>query len=213
MSFGPALALGIASVGEYIDVKLIDPPEAEELVRRLNEVAARGVEFLGAAHLGDADPGLSKIVDEARYVFGVATKVLQERAPASDAEATLGAMIQAFHDNSEAIVERDAKGIKRKIDVKAGVIELRLGGADEYSALDRAGVVGSLATFSVCVPLSSDGAVRPREIVEALGGKDLPFVALRLGLMAKGTSPLELSAHKKAAVVPKAAVEQPALNL
>src|SRR5690606_11527822 len=47
MSFGPALALGIASVGEYVDIKLIDPPESQELVERLNQVAASGGRFLG----------------------------------------------------------------------------------------------------------------------------------------------------------------------
>jgi radical SAM family uncharacterized protein/radical SAM-linked protein len=202
MSFGPALALGIASVGEFIDVKLIDPPEPGDLVRRLNEVAAQGVEFLGAAFLDESDPGLSKIVDEARYVFGVATEVLRDRAPDREPEETLRAMIEEFHARPEVLVVRDAKGIKRNVDVRAGTTELRLGGPEEYAALERAGVVGSLLTFCVRVPLSSDGAVRPREIIEALGGKDLPFVALREGLIAKGTSPLELSAHKKVKASP-----------
>lgn len=201
MSFGPALALGIASVGEYIDVKLIDPPEPEELVQRLNQVAARGVRFVGAAHLGEQDPGLSKIVDEARYVFGIASDVLRTGEESEPPEKALARLLDDFETREEVTVERDVKGIKRKIDVKQGISDLRLGGSSERELLDRAGIVGSLVTFAVSVPMSAAGAVRPREIVEALGGKELPFVALRVGLMAKGRSPLDLGAYRKAPLV------------
>jgi hypothetical protein len=33
--------------------------------------------------------------------------------------------------------------------------------------------------------------------VEAIGGKELPFVAVRTALLARGHSPLQLSEHKK----------------
>src|SRR5690606_12080471 len=90
------------------------------------------------------------------------------------------------------------KGIKRKINVTAGVRDLKIGGASEAEALQVAGIVGDLLSFSVRVPLSSDGAVRSREIVEALCEKDLPFVALRRDLRAKGHGLLELAPHRKA---------------
>jgi hypothetical protein len=35
MSFGPALSLGVASLDEYADIKLLDPPPVDELVARL----------------------------------------------------------------------------------------------------------------------------------------------------------------------------------
>jgi radical SAM-linked protein len=205
MSFGPALALGIASTAECIDVKLIDPPEPEELIARLNEVAAVGVRFLEAAYLGDSDPGLAKIIDEANYVVAISAFALaaeEKDQGVSSPEEALSGLIRKFHAKVEVTVERDVKGIKRRIDVKNGTRDLRLGTDVDRAALSRAGIVGDLHCFTVAVPLDSSGAVRAREIVEAIGGKELPFVALRTALLAKGTSPFLLSAHKK---VPKVA--------
>src|SRR5690606_23285642 len=77
MSFGPALALGLASLDEYLDIELLDAPPPEELVRRLNEASVPGLEFLGAAPLGPQDPGLSKIVSSAVYVVGLSNTTLE----------------------------------------------------------------------------------------------------------------------------------------
>ena len=40
MSFGPALSLGVASLDEYADVKLLDPPPERELLERLEAHAS-----------------------------------------------------------------------------------------------------------------------------------------------------------------------------
>ena len=48
LSFGPALGLGIPSLGELLDVKLAEPVPASELVRRLQRVTLDGVDWLGA---------------------------------------------------------------------------------------------------------------------------------------------------------------------
>ncbi len=196
MSFAPALALGVASLGEYIDVKLIDPPDPEELLLRLNQAASAGVEFLGAAFLGDQDPGLAKIIDEARYVIGISVEHLASLGNGS-AEQALEAALDRYHESPEVVVERDVKGIKRRIDVKAGLSELRLGTTEDDEQLRKAGVVGRLLSLAVRSPLSAAGAVRVREIVEALFEKDFPFIAVRSALCANSLSPLDLAAHQK----------------
>src|SRR6185295_14282600 len=89
MTFSPALSLGVASLGEYLDVRLIDAPEPEELVRRLNKVTAGGVRFLDAVRLGPDHPRVTGIVDGARYVVALAKRVVDE----SGGEAWLGARI------------------------------------------------------------------------------------------------------------------------
>lgn len=197
MSFGPALALGIASLGECIDVKLIDPPDPAELVRRLNEVAAVGVRFLGAAPLGESDPGLAKIIDEANYVIAISRAALRQRASGGDPDVHLLDLVERFQKAEEVVVERDVKGIKRRIDVKGGVSELRVGDEKSRELLRRAGIVGDIACLAVRVPLEAQGAVRVREIVEGLADKQLPFVALRAALLARGESLLSLSHPQK----------------
>ncbi len=194
MSFGPALALGIASLDEYVDIKLIDAPEPDELIERLNAVAAGGVEFLDAVKLGPGDPGLSKIIDCAEYVLAFPEVLL-----GSHPEDQLAAWIAEFLVRDEAIVLRDVKGLKKKVDVRRGISELHLGGAEEYLALAEAGVVGRVVAAAVSVPLHQSGAVRSREIVEALTGSfDMPFVAVRTALLARSQSPLILAPHRKA---------------
>lgn len=196
MSFAPALALGVASLGEYIDMKLIDPPAPDELVARLNDVATAGLQFRGAAFLGDGDPGLAKIIDEARYLLAFSTDQLAGFGEGS-ADETLERALHDYHASEDVSVVRDVKGIKRRIDVKAGIAELRLGQSSDYELLDQAGVVGRLSCLAVRAPLSAAGAVRVREMVEALFEKDFPFIAVRTALCAKETSPLELEVHKK----------------
>ena len=55
LSFGPALGLGIPSLGELLDVTLVDDVSPDELLRRLARVTLDGIEFLEAARLGPAD--------------------------------------------------------------------------------------------------------------------------------------------------------------
>ena len=49
LSFGPALGLGIPSLGELVDVTLVDDVAPDELLRRLARVTLDGIEFLEAA--------------------------------------------------------------------------------------------------------------------------------------------------------------------
>jgi len=202
MSFGPALALGIASLEEYIDIKLIDPPGAVELVQALNQAACAGLHFTKAEFLGTQDPGLSKIVDAARFVIGFSASSLDAQLGNDEqlARAWIARKVDEFQSSEHVSVVRDVKGIKRKIDVKAGILSIHAGGAPDFAALLGAGVVGVDACFSVTVSLGQSGSVRPREIVDAIVGPDLPFIAVRAALLAKGTSPLDLSVHARPVV-------------
>ncbi len=205
MSFGPALALGVSSIDEYIDIKLIDPPEMPQLITALNQAASGGLRFVAAAVLGERDPGLAKIVDAARFVIGFSADVLAcaGRSSGDDARGRITDLVARFESSDEVTVERDVKGIKRKIDVKAGVWQIETGDDAAHQELIQSGVVGVAACFSVTVGMGQSGSVRPREIVEAIVGADVPFIAARAALLAHGRSPLDLEAHKKPIPVPK----------
>lgn len=205
MSFGPALALGLASLDEYLDIELLDAPPPEELVRRLNEASAPGLEFLGAAPLGPQDPGLSKIVSSAVYVVGLSSTTLERLGGRSGVEQR----VRQFLDRSEAWVRRDVKGVGRKVDVRAGVTALWLGDEAEREELRRAGIVGRLTPLKVVLPLGSGGTVRLGEVIEALfGAADVPHVGVRVALRAGETSPLDLVAHRRPPRLPGPAVAE-----
>ena len=58
--FGPALGLGMPSLGELLDVKLSDEVTPAELLRRLNAVSLAGIEFLAAAALQESASALGR---------------------------------------------------------------------------------------------------------------------------------------------------------
>ncbi|HEU4405764.1 MAG TPA: TIGR03960 family B12-binding radical SAM protein [Polyangiaceae bacterium] len=188
-SFGPALSLGVFSVDEYLDVKLLVDVEPAELVRRLNEAAPSGLRFTGGARLGPADPGLTKVIGSARYALAFARGALGGR-PEGGLEAAAARLIEA----PSLVVRRVIEGNEKRIDVRAALRSLAVEAPSARAALGRAGFVGELAVVEAEVALSNNGAVKASEIVEALFGEpDVSHRALRTALLtAEGLSPLAI---------------------
>ncbi len=214
MSFAPALGHGIVSVGELVDIKLMDAPaDTEELLTRLNRSSSGGISFRGAVRLGAQDPALSKILDGARYVLALSSSALSRFG----GERGVRERVEAFLAQSEVTVLRalkgDAKGgtqaLGRKVDVRRAVLALTVGAAAAAEELQHAGIVGRVVPLEVTCALGNDGSVRLGEVVQALFGEDVPFVGLRAALLASGGSPLDLERHRKARPVaaPSVALE------
>jgi radical SAM family uncharacterized protein/radical SAM-linked protein len=177
LSFGPALGLGIPSLGELLDVKLIDRVPPAELVHRLQAVTLTGIDFLGAAALGDNDRALGRVIAEAEFAA---------RLPAG-ADAAVGVALARFADaeGTPLRIERHSdRGIGRVVDVRKSLRSIELFEDDRVRArLDWGD--GALVRFRVAV--SHEGSARPSEVLAALFGADLaPRAELaRLGLWAR----------------------------
>jgi len=197
LSFGPALSLGIASLDEYVDAKLIDAPDPETLLAHLNQAAPDGLAFRGAAQLGPADPGITRILNGARYIIGLAESVAADFG----GPAGLDERIRELMARPEARVQRKIKGIGKIVDVRAFVRSLAVGGEAARQRLAEAGIVGRVVPLELEVSLSQSGAVKIVEVLEALlGDASVPHVAVRTALLASGSSPLDLAAHQKSLV-------------
>ena len=194
MTYGPALSLGIASLDEYLDAKLIDAPDAATLVARLNEAAAGGLRFTGAVELGPNDPALSRIITGARYVIALAGSALGDIG----GRAVLEARVQAFLEAETAPVRRNIKGIGKIVDVRSYVTALSIGGDAARALLREAGLIGSMVPLEVEVRLGPSGATKVAEIVEVVtGDAAFPHQAVRTALLASGASPLDVDAHRR----------------
>jgi radical SAM superfamily enzyme YgiQ (UPF0313 family) len=68
-TFGPALALGVASLDEKIEVDLIDAPEAPEMLAALRHASGAGLRFTRAERLAHGAPSLGATVNGARYII------------------------------------------------------------------------------------------------------------------------------------------------
>jgi radical SAM family uncharacterized protein/radical SAM-linked protein len=194
MTFGPALSLGVASVDEYLDVRLLGAPPPDDLVARLGPVAAEGLRFVAATRLGPMDPRLSAVIDGARYVVALARNATRELG----GDAWLAERIQSFLAKESIEVRRDVGGIGKYVDVKQFVTGLRLGDAGSLVVVREAGVVGDLVALDVSVRIPGSGAVKIGEVVEALTGNPaFPFKAVRAALTGRGASPMDLALHRK----------------
>jgi radical SAM-linked protein len=173
LSFGPALGLGIPSLGELLDVSLVDDLSADELLARLRAVSLPGVEFLEAVCLGDNDRALGRVVASAEFAA---------RLP-DDADVSAALARWASGEPLSARRESD-KGLPRTVDVRVSLLAV--------SAFEDAAVrhrldwaTGALVRFSVRV--SQEGSARPIEVLGTLFGEDVAAAAeiSRLGLWAR----------------------------
>jgi radical SAM family uncharacterized protein/radical SAM-linked protein len=164
MSYGPALGLGVAALGEVFEVRLDESPEPGALVERLNEVSPEGLLFLGARRVAEGEPGLAKLITAADYVL----------APAGDVD--LEAAARGFLARERAEVPRG----EAIVDARAAVLSLRV--------VDPSGVARALdwpdrPVLEARVRLGAEGSIKPSELARAL---DLGEVEIaRLGLVSE----------------------------
>lgn len=179
MVFGPALALGIATLDEYVDIKLAEDVELDTLPARLQGGTPEGVIFKQAVLLGPNDPGINKLIEHAEYVAAVPWVVLRERG-ITDERGLQARVEQALSDGLTAMRPVE-KGLARKVDVSAHTVELRAN--EGQDAIDRAGYAGSFGLLRFVTKVSSNGTCKPSEVVSAVLGEQVEarYVRTRLG--------------------------------
>jgi len=159
LTFGPALGLGIPSLGELLDVSLADGPDADELLARLRAVSLPGVELLEATRLENNDRALGRVIARAEFAA---------RLP-DDADLARGLALLAS-DAPIATRRESEKGLARMVDVRKSLLSVMP--FDDPSVRQRLDwPTGTLVRFAVVV--SQEGSARPVEVVRALFGDDV----------------------------------------
>jgi radical SAM family uncharacterized protein/radical SAM-linked protein len=175
LSYGPALGLGIPSLGELVDITLVDDVAPDELLRRLARVTLDGIEFSEAARLGPADRPVGGVIAEAEYAA---------RLP-DDVDVTT-AFARAGGGDPMPVLrtsENNVGRIGRMIDVRKTLLSAApWDDGDARRRLDWDG--GQTVTFRIAV--GPEGSARPVEALTALFGEDVAGRAdvARLGLRA-----------------------------
>ena len=197
MTFSPALSLGVASLGEIVDVKITADIDAAAIAAGLGEGSPAGMEFVGGVALGPEDASINRIIDSARYLVVFARSVLAERG----GEAWLAGEVARLLGSTEHKVLRKIDGLGKWVDVRSFVRALSLGTADGYEAIGRCGLAGDLVPLLIDVEIRGSGSVKVAEVVEALAGGDFPHRSVRvaLGAWEDGAigSPLDLGALRR----------------
>jgi radical SAM family uncharacterized protein/radical SAM-linked protein len=176
MMFTPALALGVATLDDYVDVKLAVDVDPERLPDLLNPGAPEGLIFTKALRLGPSDPAISKIIDVASYIMVVPWTWLHARGHA-DADA-LRAHLAARREGP-LFVMRTAGGLAKRVDVGSYVLSCSVDDAAAVAMVARVGYTGSLCAVAYDSRVTDAGAVRPAEVAAALLGDDAPVRFIR----------------------------------
>jgi radical SAM family uncharacterized protein/radical SAM-linked protein len=188
LSFGPALSLGVASLDEYVDVKLIDPPAPEALLAQLQQATSGGLRFLEARLVPNKEKSITAVVSGASYVIAFADSSLGEFG----GRAGLAELVTAFLARSEQRVRRNVEGLGKLVDVRAFTLSLEVGGNDAHEALERAGVVGRMVPIVATMKIGPSGSAKISELVEALVGRaGFPHQAVRIALHTEAGKLLE----------------------
>lgn len=180
--FGPALGLGIPSLGELLDVKLVGDMTADEVLQRLLPVSLPGIDFLSSAALVQGDPPLGRVLSQAQYAVRLPRG---HGGEAGIARWASGEPLVAFrrerHESRRA--DRGAA-----VDVRKSLLFVRPADQAQRVHLERALAwptgEGNVLCFGLAV--SANGSARPVEVLDALfaEGAHVGCTIVRTGVFA-----------------------------
>lgn len=146
MNFASAVAVGVSSESEYMDIELQHEVDIKEIIGRLARAMPPGLDIKGGRIVPDSTPALMAEVNRAAYHVSAAA-----REPVNGEE--LSAKIAHFLSAPEIVIEKRTKKGLRPKDIRPGITHF------------RGSVSGERVDFLLGTVLGSDGSVRPEEVV------------------------------------------------
>lgn len=142
MSFAAPLGVGITSRAEYVDIEVLSTDSSREMLRRINEVMADGVEALSYRRLPDSAAAAMSIVAAADY-----TVRFREGYEPEDWEDFAGGL-KGFLTQEQILTVKKTKKGERQIDIKPWIYKLEADGSGkEPNKLEMRVAAGSTANL------------------------------------------------------------------
>ena len=154
ISYGSALAVGVTSDGEYLDVELREELSAPEVAKRIEPVLPPGIRLISVKELEGRQDSLMAIINMARYRVEAH---LESAISQSDADE----MIATLLEQENVLVTREGKKGLRNIDIRAGLYNV------------TAQVIEGKLFFLMDLQTGSEGNVRPEEVITWLSSQIL----------------------------------------
>jgi radical SAM-linked protein len=181
MAFGPALALGVASLCEAVDVKIAADVDVAALLDELSAGTQPGLRFVRGAALRKNDASITRVIDVARYAVGIPRSAIEPRG----GDTWLRGRIERSLAAQELTVVRRIDGIGKRVEVRGFLRSIEVD-RDAQWGLERAGIVGDLVPIAVEVDIRGSGGVKIAEVIEAVfDDAELPQRAVRVALGAR----------------------------
>ena len=138
MSYGNALALGVESQGEYVDIEIGDDIEVKEFLERINEQLPDGIKFVKGQEIDPKTPSLSSIIVYGEYIFNIDLEV-----PLSK-EFVKSRVLNFVKSKEIIITKKNKKGKKVEVDIRPMIRNFDLVSLDD----NRVTFVSTIATGS-----------------------------------------------------------------
>ena len=185
MSFASPLGVGMQSEGEYFDIEVNSLPPKEDVVVKLNEQMAEGIDVTSCVILKEKARKSMSLVEFARYRY-----LYKEDAKAHPSIETLNEAIKRFYAEAESIiVTKKTKKSERQLDLKPLIYD--------FCIINEDGQYG----FEFLLSAGSTDNIKPELVLTAfysylgLSFDPLDFDRWRIDVYAKGEdgSPVELN--------------------
>ena len=152
LSFGPALALGCESNGEYIDIKLSETAVSEDLLERINACTPPGVRFISYEQLSEPHKSLGYIYNLARYEAKLKLQPSEKDK------------FEQFMQSEQCVYEKISPKGRKTVDVKKLLVEspTLVNISDEEYQLNYAVLLNMVG-----------GTIKPAEFVTAIFGSHI----------------------------------------
>ena len=138
MSYGNALAVGVESQGEYVDIEIEDDIEVKEFLERINEQLPDGIKFVKGQEIDPKTPSLSSIIVYGEYIFNIDLEV-----PLSK-EFVKSRVLNFVKSKEIIITKKNKKGKKVEVDIRPMIRNFDLVSLDD----NRVTFVSTIATGS-----------------------------------------------------------------
>ncbi len=150
LAFASALAVGVTSEAEYLDVELTGEIGAAVLQNRLSASLPQGILIKRAQYMPDRSPALMAVVNMAEY------KVTAPILPGNDF-AKIEDCIRLFNAASEVLYTKESPKGKREINIKQYIFS----NAEIIRAQE-------MLELKLAIRVTPTGSVKPGEVLTAL---------------------------------------------
>jgi len=126
ISFGAPLSLGVTSNAEYVDLKLVEVMDVQEVKKRLNSSLPDGIRILEGMKLRDSYKSAMSVVTHARYRISIS---IEDITPEKLRES-----IEAFitQEHIRVMKQQPKKGFELKeIDIRPMIVSMKLTESEE----------------------------------------------------------------------------------
>lgn len=163
MSFAAPLGVGITSRGEYVDIEVLSTGSSEEMLQRINDALAEGVEVLSYRRLPDSSAAAMSIVAAADY-----TICFREGYEPEDWDG-FASGLQDFLDQEQIMVVKKTKKGERETDIRPWIYKLEAvcGEAAEPKEGHAPGRPGRDRRIRMRVAAGSTANLKPELVMQA----------------------------------------------